>query len=122
MILPTLIQGDDVVAQTILFGGFLLDLGHRLPALDRSGGVILLRAHVTVDAIRHVLDGQQDIELQVGGLRFLGISASEEPVAVVVLRVGRQLGERVGAHVVVGHDKAVSRDEGAGAAVIESYG
>ena len=72
-----------------------------------------------VDPGGDVLDADQDVQLEVGGLGLLLVGLGEEAVAVVVLVLGAELGQRVGPDVVVGHDQAVGRDERPRPAVVE---
>ena len=57
-----------------------------------------------------------------GALASSSVAPGEEAVAVVVFVRRAQLGQRVGADVVVGHDQPVGRDERPGAAVVEPDG
>ena len=121
MVLPALIEGDHVAAQARLVGRFLLDLGHRLPPGLLGRGVVQAGSHTGGDARGHVLDADQHIELEIGGLGLLVVGLGEEAVAVVVLVLRAELRQCVGADVVVGHDQPVNRDERPRPAIVEPH-
>ena len=85
-----------------------------------ASGVSLVSAGV--DLVGDVLDPDQDVQLQVERLRLLGRRLRVEADLVVILLLGADLLERVGADVVVGHDQAVARHERPRAAVVEPDG
>ena len=121
MVLPALIERDHVAAQAGLVGRFLLDLGHRLPPGLLGRGVVQARREAGVDPRGDVLDADQYVQLEIGRLGLLVIGLGEEAVAVVVLFLGAELCQRIGADVMVGHDQPVGRDERPRAAVVESH-
>ncbi len=122
VILAPLVERDDVAPQPGLVERLLLDGRHR-PALGDGGlGVGHSRPDRLEDPCGHVLDADQDVQLEVGGLDLLGVGPGQEAVLVVVLLRRADLLERVGADVMVGHHQAVGRDERARPAAVEPDG
>jgi hypothetical protein len=112
--------GDDAQARLVL--RLLLDPGHHGPA----GGGGLLRGRVgrdgLVDAGRDVLDGLQDVELEVGTFQLVCPTFGVKAVALIVLVLGREFLDRVAADVVVGHHQAVGGDEARRTSRPEAHG
>ncbi len=111
VILAALVERDHVGAQAGLLLGFGLDPGHGLALGNTCRGVVHVGLHVGHDLVGHVLDADQHVQFQVGGLDLIGLGLRQEPVPIKILLVGADLLEGVGADVVVGHHQAVGRDE-----------
>ena len=89
----------------------------------RSGeclGRLHLRRDCRIDALGHVFDGLQHVQFKIGTFQLFVRSLRVIAVVEVILVLGAELLQRVGADVVVGDDQAVRRDETAGAAAVEN--
>ena len=72
MICAALIESHDVAAQSGLLFAFLLDQGNGAGARAARPVRRLARFHGGIHAGRNILDGSQDIQLEISGLDFIG--------------------------------------------------
>jgi hypothetical protein len=120
MIPAALVQGHHVAAQAGLVLRLLLDLGHDRPTrLDGFLGVGRCR-HRGIHAGGDILDGLQDVQFEIHALDLLGQGPGHEAVAQIVLLLGAELLQRVGADVMVRDDQAVLAHERARPAAVEA--
>ncbi len=122
VVLAALVELHDVVAELVLVGGGLLDLGDRLAPGGLGVGVGHLGGDLGGDLLGDVLDVHDDVQLEVGGPDLLGPGTGVEAGLVVVMFWRADFLKRVGPDVVVGHDQAVGGDERAGASAVEPNG
>ena len=117
-----LVKGDDIAAEAGFLAGFFLDLGDDLAAGESGVGAGERRGDGGVDAGGDILDGLEDVDLEIVGLDLIGGGLGVETVAEVIFVLRPHLLEGVGADMVVGDHQAVTRYKGGGAAAVEADG
>ena len=122
MIRTALPERDDVRAQTGLVERRLLDLSHDLAARGEGGGGRGILRNRGVDLRRHVLDGLQDVQLEVETLHLVRERLRGEAVAQIILLLRADLLESVRTDVMIRDQQSVLAHEAAGAAGIEAHG
>ena len=122
VVAAAVVERDDVAPKTRLVRRLLLDRRHRSSLGDGGGTVVAPRLDGREHAIGHILDGDQNVELEVGRFHLVGVGPGEEAVLVIVFLGGADLLKHISADVVVGHHQAVGRDERPRAAAVEPDG
>ena len=117
-----LVEGDDVATEAGFVFRLFFNFGDDLAAGEGGVGTGEIGRDSGVNAGSDVLDGLEDVYLEVVGFDLIGLGLRVEAVAEDVFLLGAHLLEGVGGDVVVGDHEAVGGDEGSGAAAVEADG
>ena len=111
MIRTALIKRGDIGSQAGLFFAFLFDRSDR--GVARAGSLVARHPgfDCAINARRHIFNGHQHIQFEIGRFDFIGLRLRVKTVAQIIVLCVADLLQRICAHVMVRDHQAIRRHE-----------